>query len=70
MSKEGSERDIIPAMAGFLREKQPVMLLSIHPWALPPGPNRRQAQGSRRFAPPLLPHCCEAVACEGFTGFQ
>ncbi|CAJ1370711.1 unnamed protein product [Effrenium voratum] len=31
---EGSERDIIPAMAGFLREKQPVMLLSIHPWAL------------------------------------
>lgn len=31
---EGSERDIIPAMADFLRSKRPTMLLSIHPYAL------------------------------------
>ncbi|CAL1173424.1 unnamed protein product [Cladocopium goreaui] len=31
---EGSERDIIPALAEFLKQTRPVLLVSLHPYAL------------------------------------
>ena len=37
MLQEGSERDIIPALAEFLKQTRPVLLVSLHPYALKPG---------------------------------